>query len=116
MHNAGQTAMKLHAAGGAHDTRFGDVAVICFLIVQGLDGAMTYLGVRTWGPGIEANPLVSSAMTYAGLGPGLAGTKLMAGGLGILLHLRHVHRLVALLTAFYVAVAIIPWTALFLTH
>ena len=85
-------------------------------MVQALDGALTYLGVRMWGLGIEANPLVSSAMTYAGWGAGLAGTKLMAVGFGILLHLQHVHGLVALLTAFYVAVAIIPWTALFLTH
>jgi hypothetical protein len=104
---------RLHDAG---DTRFGDIAVICFLVVQGLDGALTYLGVRTWGLGIEANPLVSSAMAFAGWGAGLAGAKLVAVGLGILLHLRHVHHLVALLTAFYLAVAIIPWTALFLTH
>jgi len=108
--------MRLDAAPDARPSRFGDVAVICFLVVQALDGGLTYLGVRTWGPGIEANPLVSSAMTYAGWGAGLAGTKLMAGAFGILLHLRHVHGLVALLTAFYVAVAIIPWTALFLTH
>jgi hypothetical protein len=39
---------------------FGDVMVLGFLIVQCLDGAFTYLGVRTWGPGIEANPLMSS--------------------------------------------------------
>jgi hypothetical protein len=97
-------------------SRFGDVAVICFLVVQGLDGSLTYLGVSTWGLAIEGNPLVSSAMAYAGWGPGLAGAKLVAVGFGILLHLHRVHNLVALLTAFYVAVAILPWTALFLTH
>ena len=92
------------------------MAVICFLLVQGLDGAFTYLGVSTWGLAIEGNPLVSSAMSYAGWGAGLAGAKLVAVGFGILLHLHRVHNLVALLTAFYVAVAILPWTALFLTH
>jgi hypothetical protein len=56
---------------------FGDLAVLGFLLVQCLDGVFTYLGVQRWGPGIEANPLV---------------------------------------TAVYVAVAILPWTALFLTH
>jgi hypothetical protein len=96
--------------------RFGNVAVLCFLVVQALDGSLTYMGVRTWGLAIEANPVVSSAMAYAGWVPGLAGTKLLAAGFGILLHLHHVHGMVALLTAFYVAVAIIPWTALFLTH
>ena len=97
-------------------SRFGNVAVICFLIVQGLDGSLTYMGVSTWGLAVEGNPLVSSAMAYAGWGPGLAGAKLVAVGFGILLHLHRVHHLVALLTAFYVAVAILPWTALFLTH
>ena len=97
-------------------TRFGNVAVICFLVVQGLDGALTYLGVSTWGLGIEANPLVSSAMSYAGWAAGLTGAKLLAVAFGILLHLQRVHHLVAMLTVFYVCVAILPWTALFLTH
>ena len=95
---------------------FGDVAVLGFLIVQCLDGAFTYLGVKIWGPGIEANPLVSSVVAVAGLGFGLAGAKLVAIGFGILLHLCRVHNLVALLTLIYVAAAIIPWTALFLTQ
>jgi len=94
--------------------RFGNAAVIGFLLVQCLDGIFTYLGVSMWGPGIEANPLVSSAVAVAGLGVGLAGTKLVAAGFGILLHLRGVHGLVALLTAVYVALAIVPWTAVFL--
>jgi hypothetical protein len=95
---------------------FGDLVVLGFVLVQCLDGAFTYLGVTMWGPGIEANPLVSAAVATAGLGAGLAGAKLMAIGFGILLHLRRVHNLVALLTAVYVATAIVPWTAIFLTH
>jgi hypothetical protein len=27
--------------------RFGNAAVLCFLVVQALDGALTYMGVRT---------------------------------------------------------------------
>jgi hypothetical protein len=96
-------------------SRFGDVAVIAFLLVQCLDGALTYLGMRTWGPAIEANPIVSAAVASVGLAGGLVGAKLVAVFLGILLHLRHVHGLVALLTLVYVAAAIVPWTALFLT-
>jgi hypothetical protein len=90
--------------------------VLGFLVVQCLDGALTYLGMKTWGPAIEANPLISSAVAVGGIGLGLAGAKLFAIGLGILLHLRRVHNLVALLTALYVAFAILPWTALFLTN
>jgi hypothetical protein len=95
---------------------FGDLVVLGFLIVQCLDGVLTYLGVCRWGPGIEANPLVNSVVAVAGLGAGLAGAKLVAMGFGILLHLRQVHGIVALLTALYIAAAILPWTALFLTH
>lgn len=94
---------------------FGDLAVIAFVLVQCLDGVLTYLGVRTWGLSIEANPLVSSAVALAGLGIGLAGTKLIAVGLGIVLHLRRIHMVVAILTAFYLAAAIVPWTTLFLS-
>jgi len=35
---------------------------------------------------------------------------------GISLHLGRVHGLVAVLTAIYVAAAILPWTAIFLSH
>ena len=47
---------------------------------------------------------------------GLGGAKLVAIGFGMLLHLRRVHNVVALLTAIYFAVAILPWAALFLMH
>ena len=95
---------------------FGDVMVVSFVLMQLFDGVFTYLGVSMWGPAIEANPLVSSAVAVMGLLTGLATVKLFAVGLGILLHLRRVHNLVALLNAIYLAVAIVPWTTLFLAH
>ena len=70
-------------------TRFGNIAVLCFVVVQYLDGALTYMGVHTWGTAIEANPLVSSAVSVAGVGGGLAIAKLTAIALGVALHLRH---------------------------
>src|SRR5579864_7467291 len=95
---------------------FGDVMVVGFVLVQLFDGVFTYLGVRVWGPAIEANPLVSSAVAVMGLLTGLATVKLFAVGLGMVLHLRRVHNLVALLNAIYLAVAILPWTTLLLGH
>lgn len=94
--------------------RFGDIAVVTFLCVQILDGMFTYLGVRIWGPTIEVNPVISSAVAFAGLGAGLAGAKLIAIGFGIVLHLKRIHTLIAVLTAFYLCAAIVPWTILFL--
>lgn len=95
---------------------FGDLTVVGFLLMQCLDGVFTYLGVGIWGPAIEANPLISSAMAVAGVVAGLGAAKAVAIGFGILLHLRRVHNLVALLTAIYFTAAILPWTALFLTN
>jgi hypothetical protein len=93
---------------------FGDVGVLAFLLVQCADGVLTYLGVTIWGLQAEANPLITSAVLVAGLGPGLAGAKLIAVGLGIALHLCRAHYVVALLTVFYLAAAILPWMAMFL--
>ncbi len=95
-------------------SRFGDMAVLAFLLVQGLDGVFTYLGVSFWGPSIEANPIVSASIDAFGLGAGLATAKLLAVAFGIALHLRCVHRAVAILTVLYIAAAILPWAALFL--
>ena len=93
---------------------FGDIVVLGFVLAQCLDGVFTYLGVSAWGPAAEGNPLVSSAVSAAGLGVGLAGVKLFAVGLGVALHLARIHYLVALLTAIYFACAIVPWTLMFL--
>ena len=71
---------------------------------------------KDWGLAIEANPLISTAMAVGGVVAGVASAKAIAIGFGILLHLRRVHNLVAALSAIYFAAAILPWTALFLTH
>jgi hypothetical protein len=94
-------------------SRFGDLVVVGFLLMQCLDAVFTYLGVALWGPSIEANPLISSAMSAAGVVGALGVAKGVAIGFGILLHLRRVHTLVAVLTAIYFALAILPWTTLF---
>jgi len=95
---------------------WGDLIVVTFLITQCLDGVFTYLGVAIWGPGIEANPLISSAMGVVGVLYGVAGAKAVAIGFGIVLHLRRVHNLVVALTAIYFAAAILPWAVVFLTQ
>lgn len=94
---------------------FGDIAVLAFLVAQALDGSLTYFGLHTWGPSIEANPLVATLTSLAGIGAGLAGAKLFAMSLGVLLHLRRAHVIVALLAALHFALAVLPWTVLFLT-
>jgi hypothetical protein len=91
---------------------FGDVVLFSFLLAQCLDGVFTYVGVVSYGATIEANPLIASLMVYLGHGAALLSAKSVAGLLGIALHLRGVHRAVAALTLFYVAVAVLPWIAI----
>ena len=93
---------------------FGDVAIVTFLLAQLFDGIFTYIGVRTYGLGVEANPLIAALMASYGHGTALLGAKSVAGALGVCLHLRDIHAAVALLAGFYVAVAIVPWMAILL--
>jgi hypothetical protein len=87
----------------------GEIAILAFFIAQALDAAFTYWGVAMHGRSIEGNPLLASLMMSIGEGPALASAKLAAAGCGMILHLTNVHRIVMLLTAFYVCAALLPW-------
>ena len=93
-------------------SRFGNVAVVLFLIMQALDGALTYVGVTVMGLHMEANPVLAWMMNSMGCAAALTSAKLVASVLGIVLHLSSVHRIVAALAGFYLAVAVLPWLAL----
>ncbi len=97
---------------GISSARFGDAAIIAFLLSQFADGTLTYVGVKTYGNWIEVNPLVGSLMLVLGQGAALATAKIFAAFLGIALHLRQVHGAVAVLTGLYLTMAIVPWTTL----
>lgn len=97
---------------GTRRSRFGDVALVAFLLAQACDGVLTYVGVSTYGTRIEGNPLLSWLMTVMGQGVALTAAKTAAGAFGIVLHLTAVHRVVAVLAALYVAAAVVPWIGL----
>lgn len=86
--------------------------MVLFLIAQALDGALTYVGVTLLGLHMEANPLLAWLMATMGCAAALTSVKLAASILGIVLHLSSVHRIVAALAAFYLAIAVLPWLAL----
>lgn len=81
-------------------------------MAQCLDGVLTYVGVVTYGTTIEANPIIATLMAHFGHGVALMAAKIVAGLLGICLHVRQVHVAVAVLAVFYVTVAVIPWMAI----
>lgn len=98
----------------ARPSLFGDAAIVVFLLLQAVDGVFTYLGLKQLGAGAEANPLIVSVIPILGQGPAVASAKLFAATLGVVLHLRGVHLAVAVLSGFYVAVAVVPWALLLL--
>jgi uncharacterized membrane protein len=104
--------VKLGSAGATPRSIFGDVALSVFLLAQVFDGALTYVGVSTYGIHMEGNPLIGWLMASIGQGPALATAKLTAGFFGIALHVSAVHKTVALLALFYFVVAICPWVAI----
>jgi uncharacterized membrane protein len=91
---------------------FGDVALLLFLVAQASDGVLTYVGVSTYGVGIEGNPVIAWLMGAMGEGLALTTAKVTAGMFGIALHLSSVHKVVAVLALFYFAVAVFPWVAI----
>lgn len=93
-------------------TLWGDLALLLFLVAQASDGVLTYIGVSTYGTSIEGNPLITWLMHTMGDGLGLTTAKGAAALFGIALHLSSVHKAVAVLAVFYVAVAVVPWMAL----
>jgi hypothetical protein len=94
----------------SRETWFGNLVIVLFLVAQVLDALLTYLGLTI---GIsEGNPLVAYSLRHAGIGPGLTMTKLVAVACSMGLHLRGLHRVLALLTLIYLSLAILPWTYL----
>lgn len=103
--------VKVGSEGTIQRSVFGDIALLMFLVAQMLDGVLTYVGVSAYGLHMEGNPLIGWMMANMGHGPALATAKVTAGFFGIALHLSAVHKAVAILTVFYLAVAIVPWVA-----
>ena len=54
--------------------------------------------------------ILSNFQIFQGIA--LATAKSVAGAFGIALHLSSVHRVVAALAVFYIAVAVVPWMAI----
>jgi hypothetical protein len=85
---------------------------LAFVIVQALDGVMSYVGVSLHGPGIEANPLVGWYLSAFGPAVGFTMAKLFAVTCGSVLYFTARYRWVAILTLVYLIFAVGPWVGL----
>jgi hypothetical protein len=86
---------------------------LLFLLVQGIDGALTYFGILTFGLEAEGNPFVASLISFLGHGPGLLSAKLFACIMGTLLYAASAHRILVALVCLHLVAAIVPWAAHF---
>jgi hypothetical protein len=89
---------------------------LAFVVVQALDGVMSYVGVNAIGAGIEANPLLAWYLAAFDPGAVFLVAKLFAVGCGAILHLNGRHHYVAALTAIYVVFAVGPWIHVLALH
>jgi len=91
---------------------FGIGALIAFVIAQLCDGLFTYIGVHTFGQGIEANPILSWYIVAFGAGAALVAAKGLAIACAVLLYRFAHYRTIGALTLFYYAMAVQPWVSL----
>lgn len=86
---------------------------IAFVVVQALDGAMTFVGMKAFGIHIEANPLIAWYVSMLGPALALCAVKLFAVACGVALYLTAQHKAIAVLALAYLLAAIGPWLHLF---
>jgi hypothetical protein len=86
---------------------------IAFVVVQALDGAMTFIGMQAFGIHIEANPLIAWYVSLLGPALALLAVKLFAVACGAALYLTARHRTLAVLALTYLVAAVGPWVHLF---
>jgi hypothetical protein len=102
-------------AGPSQRSRFGEAVLVAFLVVQVFDGVCTYVGVRTFGASIEANPIVAWYIAGLGVGTALIVVKGLAFSCAALLYFFACHRTLAALAALYAVAAVVPWLTLLLS-
>jgi hypothetical protein len=85
------------------------IVFVIFLLVQIVDGLLTYVGVRLFGNGVEANLILSTWMDLIGAPGALIGAKLLACGCGYILYRTAWHRPLAITAGLCLGVAVIPW-------
>jgi len=80
-----------------------------FLVVQVLDGVLTYVGVRMLGVEAEGNMLLAAGMEAFGTPQTLFSAKLVACVCGYVLYRTAWYRPLAVAAGLYLGVAIVPW-------
>jgi hypothetical protein len=86
-----------------------EFSIVLLLVIQALDGLLTYIGVVKFGIEVERNPLVSMFMAQVGIETALIATKALAAFCSVTLYLAQAHLAIACLSVIVVYGAIAPW-------
>ena len=84
-----------------------------FVVLQMVDGVLTYAAVDRFGAAAEGNPIIATWIMITGAAPALLGAKLLACACGGVLYAAGVHRVLAGLTALYLFGAVVPWLRIY---
>ena len=85
------------------------LTLLLFLVLQLADGVLTYQATSVFGTVAEGNPILTTWMQIAGIGPTLVAAKLLACGCGIFIYTRRNHFVLGALTVSYCFGAVVPW-------
>ena len=96
----------------ASDLRQGPVVMVLFLVIQMLDGVLTYWGVTRFGIELEMNALLSSWMHAVGPGLTLVVAKAVACACGFILYRARYLRPLAAVAGLCLGIAVVPWAYL----
>jgi hypothetical protein len=83
-----------------------------FVMIQLLDGILTYWGVTHFGIDLEMNSLLSRWMHEIGPGATLLVAKSLACGCGLILYRADYFRALAAVAGLCLGVAVVPWAFL----
>jgi len=94
------------------DRKQAPIVFWLFILIQVLDGALTYWGVTRFGIELEMNTLLSSWMHEVGPAATLLAAKVMACVCGVILYNAQYHRPLAAVAGLCLGIAVIPWAYL----
>jgi hypothetical protein len=91
------------------DVRQAPVVLGIFMLVQLLDGVLTYWGVNRFGIELEMNTILASSMLAIGPGATLVAAKLIAAAGGLVLYGNGYYRPLAAVSGLCLGLAVVPW-------
>jgi hypothetical protein len=94
------------------EERQAPIVLTLFILIQLLDGVLTYWGVSHFGIDLEMNGLLSRWMHEIGPAPTLLVAKTLACACGLILYRADYFRALAAVAGLCLGVAVVPWAFL----